>query len=79
MKTWNGQSEASSDIKQLIENKTNNPIYILMRIVSDEPDAKFPILESLAIDLLIYIRYHLQNRNTNESFKKKIKDFLEEI
>ena len=81
VKVWRGQADTTVvDKHQLeIQNKTNNPISILLRIFTDEPNAKEPVLESLAIDLLRFIRNHLANRNLNEQFVGRLKAFLEGI
>ena len=51
----------------------------MLRIFSDEQNAKEPVLENLAIELLKYIQHHLSNRNVNDQFVPRLKAFLEGI
>jgi hypothetical protein len=50
-----GQSNQQSEYRQLM----NNPILILLRIMSDENGTTVPILKNLSSHLIKFIRYHL--------------------
>ena len=47
-----------------------HPILILLRIMSDEQTTIFPILKSLSIDLIKFIRYHLPDPQSYDSEDK---------
>jgi len=46
-------------MQEIQQDKTiNNPILILLRIISEEQSTTVPILKHLSIHLIKFIRYH---------------------
>lgn len=64
----------------------NNPILILLRIMSDENGITVPILKSISIHLIEFIKYHLPNVSEvnqldrdDRRFIENLRNFLEQI
>mmetsp|Transcript_1941 Transcript_1941/g.2805 ORF Transcript_1941/g.2805 Transcript_1941/m.2805 type:complete len:179 (-) Transcript_1941:5063-5599(-) len=63
-----------------IDKLINNPILILLRILSDEANTTVPILKHLSIHLIKFIRFHLVNKNADiNRFKANLINLLEQI
>ena len=62
-----------------IDKLINNPILILLRILSDEQNTTEPILKKLSIHLIKFIRFHLINRNADQKskFNANLRNLLE--
>lgn len=76
------QSGISRNVSQFknIDKMINNPILILLRIMSDEQNTSIPILNQLSIHLIKFIRFHLVNRNADiNRFKANLINLLEQI
>lgn len=64
----------------------NNPILILLRIMSDENGITVPILKNISIHLIEFIKYHLPNVSEvnaldrdDKKFILNLRNFLEQI
>ena len=63
-----------------IDKLVNNPIFVLLRVLSDESNITVPILKHLSIHMIKFIRFHLQNRNVDlKKFKSNLTNLLESI
>jgi hypothetical protein len=58
-----GIEQVKANQTNSIDKLINNPILILLRILSDEQNTTVPILKMLSIHLIKFIRFHLINRN----------------
>lgn len=59
--------------------RQNNPILILLRIMSDENGITVPILKNISIDLIKFIKYHLPSGTDLLSLDKDDKRFTENL
>lgn len=50
---------------------------ILLRVINDEENIVEPVLQSLAIDLIKYIRFHLKSKNSK--FEGNVINLLDQI
>ena len=66
--------------QNLAEKMINNPILILLRIMSDEQSTTVPILKHLSIHLIKFIRFHLASRLDKQNrFPGNLRNLLEQI
>ena len=73
-----GQAHRTHGIEKLI----TDPIQILLRITSDEENTTVPILKSLSIDFIKFIRFHhINNKNIKDmqKFESTLTNLLEQI
>jgi len=59
------QGGGGSNQMNHVDKLVNNPILILLRIISDEQNTTVPILKHLSIHLIKFIRFHLINKNAD--------------
>ena len=64
-----------------IDKMINNPILILLRILSDESNTTVPILKNLSVPLIKFIKFHQVNKNDEKSprFIQNLRNLLEQI
>jgi hypothetical protein len=76
-----GIEQVKANQTNSIDKLINNPILILLRILSDEQNTTVPILKMLSIHLIKFIRFHLINRNAEQKsrFNQNLKNLLEQI
>jgi hypothetical protein len=74
-----GMEQVKANQINTIDKLINNPILILLRILSDEQNTTEPILKQLSIHLIKFIRFHLINRNAEQKnrFNQNLKNLLE--
>jgi hypothetical protein len=75
-----GMDQGKANQINTVDKLINNPILILLRIMSDEQNTTVPILKNLSIHLIKFIRFHLVNRNADtQRFKANLINLLEQI
>ena len=74
-----GVDQVKGNQANSIDKLINNPILILLRILSDEQNTTEPILKKLSIHLIKFIRFHLINRNADQKskFNANLRNLLE--
>jgi hypothetical protein len=61
-----------------LDKAINNPILILLRIISDEQNTTIPILKHLSIPLINFIRFNLVRQGAHlNKFKANLVNLLE--
>jgi hypothetical protein len=62
-----GMDQAKVGTANNIDKLINNPILILLRILSDESNTTVPILKNLSVPLIKFIKFHQINKNDERS------------
>jgi len=75
-----GTFKPSTGYQNDIDKLVNNPIFVLLRVLSDESNITVPILKHLSIHMIKFIKFHLQNKNVDlKKFKSNLTNLLESI